>query len=128
MEKKMLSIGKVKIKAIIFGWLINLIGPILVNFIIGLICGIAFGRSPQMGIIQNTSTLIVGLVFGIVGGYVAGRTAKESELLHGGIVGALNIVMDFLSYSLVPGWLYFINLLVAIPAGMAGGYIAMKKH
>ena len=61
-----------------------------------------------------------GLGFTMMGGYVAGRIAKQGELFHAGAVGFINILFGLYFMSHYPSW-YVIVVLLVIPAALIGG-------
>jgi hypothetical protein len=103
-----------------------------------LVCGLGYGIMfgivlGVMGIPIDEGTrsplfLIPSLFLGfggtVLGGYVAGRVARQSEILHGGIVGALGILMGLLFKAALPLWFNVVSFVGVLPFGMAGGYIA----
>jgi hypothetical protein len=73
--------------------------------------------------------LILGLGFTVGGGYVAGRTARQEEILHGASVAGLGIVLGlFLRDPGLPLWYEAVSFAAMIPAGMAGGYLAREGN
>ncbi len=74
-------------------------------------------------------TLIVGLGWTMLGGYVAGRMAKRDELLHGALVAAVGIVIALIfREEKVPLWFEIAGLVGMLPAGMAGGRQAKQRN
>ncbi len=72
--------------------------------------------------------LIFGLGFTVMGGYIAGRKAGRSELLHGAIVAGAGIILGlFLRDTSLPVWYEIVSFAGMIPAGMAGGYLARHR-
>ena len=72
--------------------------------------------------------MIIGFGFTMLGGFVAGRMAKRSEILHGGIVGGLGIPFGFLFGASIPLWYNLISYMGVIPIGMFGGYLARLRQ
>lgn len=68
--------------------------------------------------------MIIGLGFTILGGYVAGRVSKVRQVLHGGIVGGIGIILMLLSLESAPLWYNIAALATMVPCGMLGGRIA----
>jgi hypothetical protein len=72
-------------------------------------------------------SLLLGLAFTMLGGFVAGRISARSERLHGTIVGSVSLVLTLLLWPLsasVPPWHAAVALLGAVPLGLLGGYLA----
>ena len=68
--------------------------------------------------------MIVGLGFTVLGGYVAGKISKIRQVMHGGIVGVVGIVLTLLSWGSAPLWYDIAALATVVPCGMLGGRIA----
>lgn len=128
--------NKIKIKPIIYGVLTDTIGTIVGGVII--VISLLVGGIPAEEISSRLDTffwltlgLVVGLVFTVLGGFVAGRTAKQSEVLHGGIVGGVGMLAFFIPGESLPVWYHIICFVGMVPAGMGGGYMSRcfrKKH
>lgn len=127
----------IEIKAIVLGFLTDLGGSLVVGFAYGVILGITMVLKgiPQEDIatqLQGPVVLIPGLIIGfgftLLGGYVAGRIAKYSEILHGGIVGGIGILLGLLLCGSLPLWYNIISFAGVVPVGMAGGYFAKPKN
>ena len=134
----MISIRGLKIKAILFGSLADILGTSLSGLILCFIYGvikISQGVSAenlskldvQHDFLLQVSSLIIGSVCTLLGGYIAGRMAKQSEVLHGGIVGILSLVFASFFIFQNPLWFNIIGFIVTIPLAMAGGHIAKNK-
>lgn len=145
------------IKAIILGWSVDIIGQsIIMGIVIPLAAGIAFwlylpatGTSPEQskelaerwsGSIGFQIMDIVGsLLPPLLGGYVAARVAKTSELLHAFVVGLLSVLTAISFALMIPllGWTELkwvwsdlIYWFLFIPSALLGGYLrtaAMKR-
>ncbi|MFQ5683956.1 MAG: YrzE family protein [Candidatus Binatia bacterium] len=83
------------------------------------------------------SLLILGLIgvfCTVLGGYIAGRVAKELEVKHGTLVGVGSLVLTTLEGIIsgqstpYPQWYGIMGYLVTIPAGALGGYIAQRQR
>jgi hypothetical protein len=76
------------------------------------------------GPIYLVSSLIFGLGLTVLGGLVAGRVAQKSEVMHGGLVGGVCLILSLLLWpflSRLPSWYYAASLLGVVPFGMLGG-------
>jgi hypothetical protein len=76
---------------------------------------------------------LIGLLGTVLGGYVAGRTAKTEETKHGALVGAVSLVVGLLhsgatGESAVPYWYELLGYIVTIPAGALGGSLALSRN
>ncbi len=127
----------IRIKAVVLGFVTDLGGSLVVGFAYGVILGISMtikGIPPEeiairlQGPVALVPSLVIGFGFTLLGGYVAGRIAKRSEILHGGIVGVIGISLGLLLCGDFPLWYNIIVFAGVVPVGMAGGYFAKKKH
>lgn len=76
------------------------------------------------------STFLGGLLFTVLGGYVAARIAKFSELKHAmweGIIALLTSAPFILTLKMgwLLMWLTIIGIILTIPSAMLGGYIRL---
>ncbi len=126
---------QIKIKAIVLGLLTDIGGSLLASIIFGtvLVATLVMAGVPSDEIIsraQGPIVLIPGLIIGfgftILGGFVAGRVARQAEVLHGGILGGIDIPFGLVIWSLSPLWLNILSLIATIPMGMVGGYFAKR--
>lgn len=127
----------ISIKAIVLGFLTDAGGSIVVGIAYGIVlavCMIIKGTPPEKIGAQLTGpmlfipSLFIGFGFTLLGGFVAGRVAKRSEVLHGAIVGALGIPWCFLDVGAFPLWFTIVSCVGLAPTGMAGGYLAKPKR
>ncbi len=124
------KIQKLKFKAVLFGFLVDTIGTLGVALVL-LFAMAARGLSENEvaarmhGPSGLLLMLILGLGFTVGGGYVAGRTARQEEILHGASVAGLGIALGLLLRDPgLPLWYETVSFAAMIPAGMAGGYLA----
>ena len=128
----MTLIRRLKGKAILFGFLADTVGTLASAT--ALIFAMAAAGIPtkeitlRMGGFSGlTLMLIVGLGFTFFGGYVAGRTARQAEILHGAAVAGIGLVLGlFFRESGLPLWYEIVSFAAAVPIGMAGGYLAKE--
>jgi hypothetical protein len=127
----------ISIKAIVLGVLADIGGSLVVGIAYGIVLAaimVIKGIRPEeigahlQGPIIEIPSLFIGFGFTLLGGFVAGRVAKQSEILHGAIVGALGIPLGFLVCGSFPLWFNIISCAGVLPAGMAGGYLAKPKQ
>jgi hypothetical protein len=128
------KIRGLKLKAVLFGFLVDTIGTLGVALVL-LFAMAARGLSENEvaarmhGPSGLLLMLILGLGFTVGGGYVAGRTARQEEILHGASVAGLGIVLGlFLRDPGVPLWYEAVSFAAMIPAGMAGAYLAREGN
>jgi hypothetical protein len=124
---------RLKLKAILLGFLVDTIGTLAAATV--LISAMAAAGIPENEISLRMHgfsglmlMLIVGLGFTFFGAYVAGRTARQAEILHGAVVAGIGLVLGIiLQESSQPLWYQIVSFAAAVPAGMAGGYIARGR-
>ena len=129
-----MQIQELKLKAILFGVLTDTIGTLAIATV--LIFAMAAAGLPADQItarMRGLSGLMLMLIFGLgftfIGGYVAGRTAGQSEILHGAVVAGTGLVLGLLFRETgLPLWYEIISFIAIIPIGMAGGYIARESN
>ncbi len=126
------KIRGLKLKAIFWGVFADTIGTLAIATI--LVFAMAASGLPgdeitarMHGISGIILMLIFGLGFTLVGGYVAGRTAGQSEILHGAIVAGIGLILSlFFRETGLPLWYEIVSFAAMVPVGMAGGYIARE--
>ena len=124
---------RINIKALMLGVLADEGGSLTTGAILGVITGIVLAsKGVQQNEIQTylhspfvlIPSLIIGLGFTVLGGFVAGRVSKSNEVLHGGIVGFITIFFGILFWTTLPLWFKIIPFTTNVPFGMLGGRIA----
>jgi hypothetical protein len=130
----MVQMRRLKFKAIVFGCLIDTIGTLAIAFVIIFTMGEAGIPVDEIsarirGFSGLMLMLIVGLAFTFIGGYVAGRTAGQAEILHGAVVAGAGLVLGlFLREPNLPLWYEAVSFAAIVPIGMAGGYLAREDN
>ena len=116
----------IKLKAVLFGALTDVGGSLALGSIFGVVFGIALaaqGVPPseielrQQSLAFLIPSLVIGFGATVVGGYVAGHVARKSEILHGGIVGAVGIPFGILFATSLPLWYNVISIVGVVPLG-----------
>ena len=130
----MKKILELKFKAIVLGVLVDTVGTLAIATIL-IFAMAASGLSGDEitarmhGFSGILLMLILGLGFTLGGGYVAGRTAGQSELLHGAVVAGTGLILWlFFRETGLPLWYEIVSFAAMVPAGMAGGYIAREGN
>lgn len=109
---------KLNLKAVLVGWLTDVIGTQIVGGIIGLVAGVVLtmqGSQPEqlMERLTNSTGLhivgfCVGLLLTVAGGFVAAHIARGAEMKHALAVGVLSLLTGIISLRLMPntspGW------------------------
>jgi len=136
-----MSYRDINIKALALGALTDLGGSLIAalayGFVVGFVLGAQGVRQHELGARFASATflapgLMIGFAFTLLGGYVAGRVSKTSEVIHGGLVGLISLLFGliyglFLSRS-VPMWYTVLSFVGVIPFGMLGGWAAATKR
>jgi hypothetical protein len=77
-------------------------------------------------------SFILGMLCTALGGYVGARRAACHHIRHGAFVALASLLIGLLFYLLPPGgepaplWYDLLGLVIAIPSGVAGGWIALQ--
>ena len=130
----MFQVRQLNVKAILWGVLVDTLGTLIVAT--ALFFAMAAAGIPESEVkarIRGLSGLALMLILGLsgtlIGGYVAGRTARRIEILHGAIVGGIGLLLGlFFREPNLPLWYEIVSLTAMIPIGMAGGYIAREGN
>lgn len=123
----------IKLKAVIVGAVVDNVGTMAVMLF--LMTALASqGLSQEEVVVQMKTlsglllTLIIGLGCTGLGGYVAGRIARQSEVLHGALVAGAGMVLALLyRESGLPLWYDIMGFAGMLPAGMLGGELARQR-
>lgn len=129
------------VKAIIFGFLADIMGTLIFSFIFSMIFAIylaAQGMNEEM--IENyflniepTSTVgiistFIGLMFSVLGGYICARIAKHNEFVYATMLGIIvilfGLVMSAGIYSIIEN---IIMGAITFCAIMGGAFIYTKQ-
>ncbi len=73
------------------------------------------------------ASLVVGLAFTALGGYVAARVAKQDLYLNAGLVGVAGLLIGLLFGGGGPIWFNVAGYVLVIPAALYGGYLADRQ-
>ncbi|MFN2520561.1 MAG: hypothetical protein ABR525_05905 [Candidatus Limnocylindria bacterium] len=125
----------IRYRAVIIGWAIDIIGSILASAIALPILAPDAGDPQVLGQRLSESSslafalLLLGLMFDLLGGYVAARLAPGEELRNAIAVGLLSGVSGALQTIGAtdgwPLWLVVAGPILAIPFAAFGGYLRM---
>ena len=131
--------SRVRIGAIAAGWLTDL-GLSLLFFMV--LAGIVGGdgssaedvaRRMNGSVELLASTLVVGLAFTGIGGYVAAALAKQQHIRHAVAVGLLSLGLGLSSlFAAGPGdqpiWASFASVVLTLPFAAFGGYYRQQTE
>jgi hypothetical protein len=131
---------RISIKAILLGSLADLVSSLVVSLgYIVILAAVLMARGatrseldavPQRLILLGP-ILIIGWACSVLGGFVAGRVAKRSEVMHGGIVGLAGILVGLLVLLLGSRpvlWDTIASFVGTIPFAMLGGRLAATNR
>lgn len=130
-----------KVKAIIVGLLVDVVGSVVVGMVLGVLAAIIAiskgGASPETLAALRANVLVkaLGLVgttfFTALGGYVAARLSKPNGVKNAVAVGILSLAITIVLAAVMPGvtpkWKLIVGLLVTVPAAFIGGQIATGR-
>jgi uncharacterized membrane protein len=74
-----------------------------------------------------TASLVLGLAFTGLGGYVAARVATRELYLNAGLVGVVSLVLGLVFGGQAPLWFEVAGVLLIVPAALYGGYLADRQ-
>lgn len=119
----------IRVTAVVVGFLADVIGTIALGAVVGVVL-VAQGTPPHRIAerMWEPTGLALGLVLGMMGtafgGFIAGSMAGRSAVFHGGLVGALGVVLSLLFASHYPMWYNAACLGGGVPVAMFGGWLA----
>jgi hypothetical protein len=119
--------ARLSAKAILVGAVVDTGTTLVVSVVAGFaLAGLAGAEGAAF---ESPAILLLLMALGmgatLLGGFVAGRIAGASHALHGGIVGAIGLVVShLLGYDGVPLWAVILGDVLVIPAGVLGALLA----
>jgi len=133
--------GLVNIKAIAAGFVADFAASTIFSILLSLLAVVILAGKGYSGddlekmllsVINDAPyrifSLVAGLGFTLVGGYIAGRLAGVGELFHAGAVGILNILFGLFFLDLHYSWLQALAFVLVLPAALIGGNIAKQRR
>ena len=131
----------VNIKAILVGFVSDFVASTIFGVVLSLFMAIVLAmkgykdaelEKSLISLLDGTTyrilSLIVGLGFTMMGGYVAGRIARSGEYFHSGAVGLLNVLFGLFFIGMYFTWYSVIAFLLVLPAAIIGGDMARKRR
>ena len=123
-----------KLKNIMVGALVDNSGTVAIMLFL-MTAFAAHGLSPEEAAarMKSPSGLLLNLIIGpgctCLGGYIAGRMARRSEVMHGAVVAGTGMVLALpLRESVLPGWYDITGFAGMMPAGIFGGHMARQRR
>lgn len=123
----------IKFKAVIVGAIVdNVVTIAVMLFLMTALASQGLSQDEVVARMKSPSGLLLNLILGLgctgLGGYVAGRIARQSEVLHGALVAGAGMVLALLyRESGLPLWYDIIGFAGMLPAGMLGGELARQR-
>ncbi|MBI4684424.1 MAG: hypothetical protein HY755_04410 [Nitrospirae bacterium] len=130
---------EISIKAVIIGLLVDIGGTFAFSFVFGILAALLLLATErdikELETISETPgflvpSLFVGLLFTSLGGYVAGRIAKQAEIKNAFALGMTSATLGVMFMIFLPDakpiWLDFAGLSLIIPFALIGGYVCMR--
>ena len=132
---------KLKWKAILIGFAVDIGSSMALGLVFGIVWAVIMisgGTSPDdlEKELKGDNTLLtmsalLGLCCTLIGGYIAGRIAKQHHILNATFTGILSIFFSLLNVFFdrsLPIPLLVISILMVIPTAMLGGFFAKSLH
>lgn len=123
-------------RAVVLGVLTDIVGSVVAMTAVGLIVGAVLDADgvPQEALELQmhrpgflVPSMLLGLGFTTLGGFIAGRVSGRLEVIHGAIVGAACLIVGILLWPFstpASPWYTAVSLLGCVPVGVLGGYLA----
>jgi len=134
MQALKLKLSDIKLKAVIAGAVLdNATTLFVMTLLAAALVSTGLSDDQVMSRMKSTSGLLLGLIIGLgctgLGGYVAGRMAKQAGVLHGLLVAVIGMVIALIfREGGDPMWFDIVGFACMLPAGMAGGWLAQKRR
>ena len=129
------SANRIRPLAVIVGTAVDTVGSLITRFLVSSLMAVVIlsrgGDEADMDVWFTSLpyllfSFLVSLGFVALGGFVAGRLAKQSELLNAGVIGAVEAFMSVLFVALVPMWFTLLYVVTVVPSALCGGYLAYR--
>jgi branched-subunit amino acid ABC-type transport system permease component len=143
----MITLKNLNVKAVVIGTAVDILGTLIASLVIGVVWGLAYAASKGGGTPPNPeemaklfqtsfsfllASLVLGLVFVMVGGFVAAHLARRAELPNALAMGFLSLilagVMVVISPDAGPAWYAATGIILTVPAALLGGYLRLQTR
>lgn len=133
MQVPKLKLSDIRFKAVIVGVIVDNAGTLLLmTTLAAMLVSTGLSEDEVMGRMKSTNGLLLGLIIGlsftVLGGYLAGRMAKQAEMLHGALVAVTGMTIALIFRGGDPLWFDIAGFTLMLPAGIAGGYLALRHR
>jgi hypothetical protein len=129
-----IRLADVKFKAVIVGAVADNAGTLFVmTLLAAALASAGHSADEVMSRMKSTSGLLLGLIIGlgctVLGGYIAGRIARQNERTHGALVAVIGMVIALIFRDGGdPAWFDIAGFAGMLPAGMLGGHLAWQRR
>jgi hypothetical protein len=138
-----ITMGKIKIKAISFGVLVDILGSLVTALLLFFIAAPFMSQrisSPSefavmTNILQKNPyfmaiAIFIGLLWSCAGGFATGSLAKGHEILNSICAGLVLIILGVVFYVFFPSpypiWINLLFLILTITAVIYGGFLSLR--
>ncbi len=134
MQDGKIRLADVKFKAVIVGAVTDNAGTLFVmTLLAAALASAGLSEDEVMSRMRSTSGLLLGLIIGlgctVLGGYIAGRIARQAERTHGALVAVIGMVIALIFRDGGdPAWFDITGFAGMLPAGMLGGHLAWQRR
>ena len=134
MQDGKIRLADVKFKAVIVGAVADNAGTLFVmTLLAAALASAGLSEDEVMSRMRSTSGLLLGLIIGlgctVLGGYIAGRIARQDERTHGALVAVIGMVIAVIFRDGGdPAWFDIAGFAGMLPAGMLGGHLAWQRR
>jgi hypothetical protein len=134
MQDGKIRLADIKFKAVIIGAVADNAGTLFVmTLLAATLASAGLSEDEVMGRMRSTSGLLLGLIIGlgctVLGGYIAGRIARQAERTHGALLAVIGMVIALIFRNGGdPAWFDIAGFAGMLPAGMFGGWLAEQRR
>ena len=124
----------IKFRAVIAGSLVDNVATLFIMLLLmTALSSTGISEDEVVGRMKSPSGLLLSLIIGLgctgFGGYVSGRMAQRSEVLHGALVAGIGMILALIwRESGLPNWYDIIGFAGMLPAGIVGGSMAGQRR
>jgi hypothetical protein len=132
---------RLRIGAIVFGFLADILGTLSsylwIAAVVGIVSGARGTAMPDLAASSDSrylaAQLCLGLFWSGLGAFIAAQMARENHLYHAAAVGILTLLFGTvmtlaLQDSAAPLWYHVVGSVLILPVSLAGGWIAAQSN
>ncbi|HUG55987.1 MAG TPA: hypothetical protein VMJ92_02830 [Candidatus Limnocylindrales bacterium] len=129
--------SELDLRAVAIGVAVDILGSIVIGGALLIAAGAMLGASTtealeelfDVSVELQVFSLLTGLLFVVIGAFVAARVAKRDELQHAFAVGVISTAVSFscvfMAPEALPFWYEAVALILTIPVAFVGGWVAL---